>query len=229
MPVNVLSPCIDDVRIGTFWMAQGINSNPNELKGFLQLRSSRSSSAALQQVYCELTARHLEVFSFCPSVFVTAAGLTFLGLFVLMCLFLCAYEYFSFMPSFWVTAVRVVPRQSNRKGGHILTQGGMWGADEQVMDASPTALSFGISMSSVLHTIDLLTLSVTLRQPPKPDPCAWTLPPAPSSPLPRAAAVKPYGGLESTILEVSGRPGEVVLLQVLLQARMCVCVFKVCV
>ena len=122
-------------------MAQGINSNPNELKGFLQLRSSRSSSAALQQVYCELTARHLEVFSFCPSVFVTAAGLTFLGLFVLMCLFLCAYEYFSFMPSFWVTAVRVVPRQSNRKGGHILTQGGMWGADEQVMDASPTALS----------------------------------------------------------------------------------------
>jgi hypothetical protein len=76
-------------------MAQGINSNPNELKGVLQLRSSRSSSAALQQVYCELTARHLEVFSFCPSVFVTLAGLKFSGLFVFLCLFLCAYEYFS--------------------------------------------------------------------------------------------------------------------------------------
>ena len=104
-----------------------------------------------------------------------------------------------------------MPRQSNRKGGHILTQGGMWGADEQVMDASPTALSFGISMSSVLHTIDLITLSVTLHQPPKPDPSARTLP----------AAVKPSGGLESTILEVSGGRGEVVLLQVLLRARMC--------
>jgi hypothetical protein len=98
-----------------------------------------------------------------------------------------------------------VPRQRNRKEGHILTRGGMWAADEQVMSMG------GISMSSVLHTIDLITLSVTLHQPPKPDPSARTLP----------AAVKPSGGLESTILEVSGGRGEVVLLQVLLRARMC--------
>ena len=42
-------------------MAQGISQNGGELKGFLQLRSSLSSSAALQKVYCELSTRRLEV------------------------------------------------------------------------------------------------------------------------------------------------------------------------
>ena len=82
----------------------------------------------------------------------------------------------------------------------------MWGADEQVMSMG------GIGISSVLHTIDLITLSVTLGQPQKLDTRARTLP----------SPVKPSGGLESTILEVSGGRGEVVLLQVLLRARMCV-------
>jgi len=51
-------------------MEQGISANGNELKGFLQLRSSSSSSAVLQQVYCELTPRRLEVLFFDYSVFI---------------------------------------------------------------------------------------------------------------------------------------------------------------
>lgn len=76
MPVSVIT-MHDDTDIDTSWMAQGISANGNELKGFLQLRSSSSPSAVLQQVYCELNARRLEVLLFdylrdvllCPLVF----------------------------------------------------------------------------------------------------------------------------------------------------------------
>lgn len=65
IPVIDLSRGICDTDIVTSWMAQGISVNGNELKGFMQLRSTSSSSAVLQPVYCELTARRLEVFYFC--------------------------------------------------------------------------------------------------------------------------------------------------------------------
>jgi len=55
-------------------MVQGISANGNELKGFLQLRSSSSHSAVLQQVYCELTARRLEVLLFDYLVFIYEAS-----------------------------------------------------------------------------------------------------------------------------------------------------------
>ena len=56
-------------------MAQGISANGNELEGFLQLRSSSSPSAVLQQVYCELTARRLEVLLFDYLVFIYEVSL----------------------------------------------------------------------------------------------------------------------------------------------------------
>lgn len=64
----------------------------------------------------------------------------------------------------------------------------------------------GSDMSSVLHKIDLRTLSVTLRQAPKSDACG----------LGEQKSDKHSGKLETTVLEVSGGRGEVVLLQVIL-------------
>ena len=64
----------------------------------------------------------------------------------------------------------------------------------------------GSDMSSVLHKIDLRTLSVTLRQAPKSDDCRWG----------EQKLDKTPGKMETTVLEVSGGRGEVVLLQVIL-------------
>ena len=64
----------------------------------------------------------------------------------------------------------------------------------------------GSDMSSVLHKIDLRTLSVTLRQAPRSD----------DSGMGEQKLGQNPGTLETTVLEVSCGRGEVVLLQVIL-------------
>ena len=93
--------------------------------------------------------------------------------------------------------MRVAIKESNGRAGPDAGRRD-WGVDEQVMGGS--------DMSSVLHKIDLRTLSVTLRQAPKSDACG----------LGEQKLDKNPGKLETTVLEISGGRGEVVLLQVIL-------------